>query len=571
MKLFFPRGGLFLILAILFARAFPSKAAVWQWSVSVDSITMPHSQAHPRAFLWIPPDCKRVRAVVLGQYNMLEDPILQDREFRKTLAQLGIAEILIAPTFDTWQNATNNDATNKKFTALLKSLADESGYEELQFAPIIPIGHSAMASFPWNFAAWNPKRTLAVLSIHGDAPETDLVGDGRPNVDWGDRNINGIPGLMVMGEYEWWEDRLTPAFAFEAKYPKTPVAFFCDAGNGHFNSSKQLVDFLGMFIRKAVEWRLSNSGKRRGDESQIEKSETPYVVSYKLKPVNPRKGWLVDRWHRDQPPSAPAAPYDKYTGNRADAFWCFDKEMALATEKYYARNRGKLPQLVDFVQDGKTIPINPKAFEMVRLKFPLLDTTLTFHLQGTFLDTMPPGNPEKWTGLTNGTPIGHVTDGAPIKLSRVTGPVKQLGLDTFAIRFNRLSMPIDRRMGDIWLFAKQPGDAKYKSAVEQALMKIPFRLTEGAEQQITFPKILDQKVGTKMLALNATSSAGVPVYYYVREGPAKMDGNVLMFTKIPPRAKYPVKVTVVAWQYGRTVEPKLKSAEQVEQTFLITK
>ena len=35
-------------------------------------------------------------------------------------------------------------------------------------------------------------------------------------------------------------------------------------------------------------------------------------------------------------------------------------------------------------------------------------------------------------------------------------------------------MAVDRRMGDIWLVAKHPGDAEYKSAVEQALMKIPF-------------------------------------------------------------------------------------------------
>jgi hypothetical protein len=149
--------------------------------------------------------------------------------------------------------------------------------------------------------------------------------------------------------------------------------------------------------------------------------------------------------------------------------------------------------------------------------------------------------------------------------------VEKLGQDTFAICFNRLSMPVDRRMGDIWLVASQNGDSKYKGAVEQALMKIPFRLTEGEEQKIRFPEIPDQKAGTKLLALNGVSSAGVPVYYYVREGPAEVDGDVLKFTKIPPRTKFPVKLTVVAWQYGRTVEPKLKSAEPVERSFFIEK
>lgn len=549
--------GFLVLCGLVWFAAFCASAAVWQWSISVNSITLPQSKEHPRAFLWIPPDCRQVRAVVFGQYNMLEDPILQDPEFRRTLASLNMAEILIAPTFDTWQNTTNNEVANQKFDALLKSLAKESGYTELQFAPIVPIGHSAMATFPWDFAAWNPQRTLAILSVHGDAPQTDLTGNGRPNADWGNRNINGIPGLMVMGEYEWWENRIAPAFAFEVKYPETPLAFFCDAGNGHFNFSKQLVDFLGMFLRKAAAWRLPDHG--------------PLDQPVRLKPVDPQAGWLVDRWRHDQPPAAQSAPYAKYTGNRREAFWCFDKEMAVTTEKYYARQRGKLPQLTGFVQNGKIVPQNPKAFAQVVLKIPPLDNSLIFQLEGAFLDRVPPGNPEKWTGLTNGAPIGHAVDGGPVVLSWITGPVAQLGQDTFAIRFNRLSMPVDRRMGDVWLVASHPGDAKYKSAFEQALMKIPSRLTKGAPQQIAFPQIPNQKAETKLLALNAISSAGVPVYYYVREGPAKVDGDVLKFTPIPPRAKFPVRVTVVAWQYGRTVEPKLQSANRVERTFYIVK
>lgn len=548
--------GCFLVGWLFSATGAAASAAVWQWSVSVDSISLSGPNEHPRAFLWIPPDCRQVRAAVLGQYNLLEDGILEDPAFRRTLAKLGIAEILIAPTFDTWQNATNNEATNRKFDALLKSLGDESGYTELTFAPIIPIGHSAMATFPWDFAAWNPQRTLAVLSVHGDAPLTHLTGNGRPNADWGGHNLDGVPGLMVMGQYEWWEDRLTPAFAFEAKYPSTPVAFFCDVGNGHFNYSDQLVNYLGMFIRKAVEWRLP--------------ARAPLDQPLTLRPVNPSQGWLIDRWRNEERPIAPAAPYAKYSGNRSEAFWCFDREMARETGKYYERARSRLPQLTGIIQNGKSVPIDPRAFELIRLPVPPLDSTLTFHLHGTFLDTVPGGTPQAWTGLTNGTPVGHATGRGPVTVSRITGPVEQTGPDTFAIRFNRLSMPSDRRMGDIWLVARHPGDARYRNAVEQALMKIPFRLTDGADQQIHFPAIADQKAGIKSLMLNAASSAGVPVYYYVREGPAEMDGATLKFTKIPPRTKFPAKVTVVAWQYGRNIEPRLKTAEPVEQTFSIT-
>ena len=61
------------------------------------------------------------------------------------------------------------------------------------------------------------------------------------------------------------------------------------------------------------------------------------------------------------------------------------------------------------------------------------------------------------------------------------------------------------------------------------------------------------------------------VYYYVQEGSAEISGNSLRFTGIPPRSKFPLKVTVVAWQYGRSIEPKAKSSEPVIQTFYIEK
>ena len=54
--------------------------------------------------------------------------------------------------------------------------------------------------------------------------------------------------------------------------------------------------------------------------------------------------------------------------------------------------------------------------------------------------------------------------------------------------------------------------------------------------------------------------------FYVREGPAVVDGDILRLTPIPPRAKYPVAVTVVAWQFGRAAEPAVQSAEPVART-----
>lgn len=545
------------IFVLLLVPVAVSDGADWQWSLEIDSITIGNSHEHPRAFLWIPPACNRVRSVVFAQNNMIEEGILQHPDFRNMLSRLGIAEVFVAPTFDTWQTASNNDTANGKFDVLLKRLAEESGYTELQFAPVIPMGHSAMASFPWNFAVCNPRRTLAILSVHGDAPQTKLTGNGRPNLDWGGRNIDGIPGLMVMGEYEWQLDRLAPALVFRAQHPDAPISVVCDSGHGHFDYSDELVHFLAMFIRKAAEKRLPE--------------KMPLDGPVELKPIHARDGWLMDCYRKNERPRASAAPYAGYHGDRSQAFWCFDGQMARAAENFNPQY-GKMPQLAGFVQNGEIVPQTPNTHPQVFLKLPPLDRSLIFKLTGTFLDSVPPGpRPAAWTGLTNGAPLTHAHGGGPVKLSRISGPVEQLAADTFAISFNRLSMDADRRSGDIWLLASQPGDARYKSAVQQALLQIPLALKEGAPQKIAFPAIPNQKFGTKTLKLTATSDANVPVYFYVREGPAELDGDILKFTKIPPRAKFPVQVTVVAWQYGRTTAPKLQSAHPVLQTFFIVK
>lgn len=68
-------------------------AAVWQWSVPVESVTSTENNDHPRAFLWIPPNCQRVRAVVVGQHNMIEEGILEHPAFRKALSETGMAPV----------------------------------------------------------------------------------------------------------------------------------------------------------------------------------------------------------------------------------------------------------------------------------------------------------------------------------------------------------------------------------------------------------------------------------------------------------------------------------------------
>ena len=529
------------VLLSLFMQVAKVAAAPWQWSVEIKELISEETNAHPSAYLWIPENCKQVRAVIIGQHNMTEETIFEHPEFRKNMGKLGIAEIWITPGIDQRWDVTKG--TQQIFETMMKNLSEISGYTELEFAPVIPIGHSAMATYPWNFAAWNPERTLAVLSIHGDSPRTHLTGYGRANLDWGTRTIEGIPSLMVMGEDEWWEDRLITSFDYRCEYPNAPLSFLADAGHGHFDISDELIDYLSLFLKKTVEYRLP-------EHSSLD-------APIQLIPVEAKNGWLADRWRKNEKPTAEAASYDKYKGDKNHAFWYFDKEMADATEKYYANERGKTEQYIGFEQKGKLITFNPKSHVRMSPSFQPEADGVTFHLKAVYTDT-----------LRNEYSKEHSTH--PIRMSRICGPVEVVNDTTFTVRFYRMGLDNPKRTGGICLMASVKQDHKYRSAVQQVEIRIPYRNKEGISQRIIFPKLSDVKASVKKISLNGTADSGLPVYYYVKEGPAEIKGDKLVLTKIPSRAKFPVKVTVVAWQYGRSGEPKVQTAEAVEQSFYIT-
>jgi hypothetical protein len=528
-----------LLIAVIFGSMTFVYSQVWQWNVKVDSSISEETKDNPQAFLWIPENCKQVKGVVFTQHNMIEDGMLEHPAFRKAMADLGFAEIWVTPgltiTFD-----FNKDA-GEDFERMMKLLADASGYKELQYVPVVPMGHSALASFPWNFAAWNPGRTLAIVSVHGDAPQTKLTGSGRPNPDWGNRNIDGVPALFIMGEQEWWSDRIDPGFDFVSKHPNSVISFFADAGHGHFDYSDEMISYVCMFIKKAANKRLPKT-------LSIDK---PNVLNR----VITASGWLMDSWHKDSLPEAVAAPYNNYKGERKTASWIFDKQMADETEQFYAMARGKINQHIGFIQDGKILqPSGGHA--NYSLKFMPLSDGISFNLSAFFADT------------SRLIPVSNFAK-TPLIISRICGPVKKVNDTTFQISFYRMGFNSQKRSNDIWLLASNKGDDKYKSMVQQLNMRFPLVNKAGIPQLIKFSTIQNCTLREKSIKLNAISSASLPVMYYVKEGPAFIDNEILKFTTIPPRSKLPLKVTVVAWQYG--LPNKVQSAVPVEQSFYILK
>lgn len=342
-----------------------------------------------------------------------------------------------------------------------------------------------------------------------------------------------------MGEYEWWEARITPAYNFIAKHPESVITLFADAGHGHFDYSDAMVKYVADYIREAAKRRLPN---------KITLANYP-----NLKKVKPKSGWLIDKWRQDSIPKFKSAPFNQFVGDKRTTTWVFDKKTANATEDFYAQARGKKMQYVGFKQNGEIVKPD-KSHANFQLNFKPLNDGISFVVTPFFSDSLR---------------LKPFSDFAKTKLliDRICGPVKKINDTIFQIRFNKLGFNNTKRSNDIWLLAHNNGDAVYKSAVQQLHLRFPIINKEGKPQTIDFAPIQNVKVGTKTIALNAKSNTGVKVSYYIKEGPTYIKDNILHFTKIPQRAKFPVKVTVVAWQYG--IAGTLQSAQPVEQSFLL--
>ncbi|WEA00618.1 hypothetical protein [Mucilaginibacter sp. SJ] len=540
-----------LLSALLLVIGKSTYAAVWQWSVLVKNAK--NNNGLSRAWLWIPPNCKMIKAVVFAQHNMEEQSILEDTGFRKKLGEMGIAEVWVSPAYDLMFHF--NERAGETFDSIMNDLADVSGYDELRFAPVAPMGHSAAASAPYYMAAWNPGRILACISVSGQWPY--FRGEPFAPDIWGTRNINYVPCLETMGEYEAAATWSTEGLRERQAHPALPLSMLSCPGEFHFAMSESKAIYIALYLKKALQYRLPKNYNGR---------QAPRLI-----PVDPEKtGWLADKWRFDLPPTADPAPVGQFKGDLREAFWYFDREIAEVTAAYESKYRQQNPQLIGYVQDGKILE-QRNVHQQFDIKFAPEPDGITFKVRTAFYDTVPGGSPRPavWANAPVGAHIGHAIE-KDISVNRIAGPFIKINDSTFQIHPQMGYEQLPRGY-ELWFSASHPGDGSYKPAVQQGRMTVPPRNMAGKEQHITFAAIPDQHPGKKDIKLTATSDANVPVSFYIREGPAEIMNGCINLTAIPPKSKFPVRVTVIAWQYGNINEPALQTAPPVERTFMIIK
>lgn len=539
------RRAKFLMLVVAIALAGQAApAAVFQYSIPVQ----PAKGRPSEAFLWIPPDAKQVRGVVLAGMTLMEREFAKDSQIRKACADQQLAIVFLKCGLG------SVDAQK-----VLDDLAAASGYTEISVAPLLFVGHSAGGPQAKALAIKLQDRCIGLVQYRG--------GTAGASTDGKEAAVPpGIPALMMLGEFdefggvmrdasgrETWEAGRDQLAGYRAADARNLGCVVVEPGAGHFAWSDRNAAYLAMWVRKAAAARIPA-------DWPIDSKEP-----IRCREIDFKSGWLTDLALNK--PAPQSAAYDRYAGDRANTNWHFDREMAEATLAYHRPPLGGFGKQDQFIQWKDPFYLDAGA----RPFFNRIEWTgdgVTFEVHPQFAQTYPTSKTgdgrQRWADA--GTPVGHAS--SAIQLKAVSGPVVVAGEKTFRIQFDALAPATEG--GRVTFMAFHPGDAQFRYTEQVGMLPRGFGgLKEGKEQTISFAPIGDLKIGSAPIELKATSDAGLPVQFYVASGPAVIEDGKLKIAELPSRAHFPIAVKVVAWQFGRGTTPLVRTAKPVEQVVQI--
>ena len=445
-----------LCLALALAALTAKAVGVYQWSVEVPELVSRETGEHPRAYLWIPEKCERVRGVVVGNDNMLEETLFVHPDFRDELSKADLAVVFVQPGFQGFNSKCDAEEALVVFQTLAR-LGDESGYAELGEVPVAPLGHSAWSDWPWYMAFAARERLFAAVSLKGAWPHM------KPYRENFAARLAGLPALLVGGEYEGFEKGMAENAAYYEKQTNDTFRIVCDWGAGHFDYSPELPGMLGRFLTQS----------RRAAEDEEGSENSAHSASPRL---------------------------------------CVENE-----------NPAGAVALMGFrTKDGKVIEQNPKYHLQITIPWEPEADGKTFSLESVYLDTVPPGRPEGWTGKKAGDAATHPADESAIDVDIVQGGGVKVGRNRFELKFDRRGFK-GYRSRELVIKEVSPAQEGFKRSVQQAILRFPLKAREGEVAE--------------------------PTGWYVREGAAEVDGNGnVTWLPLPPRAKKPHVATLCKYR-----------------------
>ena len=506
------------------------------------------SKTEASLYLWIPENCRKVRGLLIICANVPEHRLVGHSAIRKVCEANDLGIIWGVPSFMNFRKSTSKDnktlnmaleySTTVNFLQqLLNGLAHSSGYPEISTVPWLPMGESG--------------HLLMVDALVENSPERCMAGIWIKNNHLPPKNRE-VPALVIFGtSQEWGQDKedirtrwnnigseYDKVLKERQQHPNWPLSYVIDGTSGHFDCSERITKYIAGYIDQVAKARLSKDNSPELRPVALEKGYTTDL------PVPGHTNCNVCLWSKASPEGKSLPWYfDKLTAQEAKSIASINWKAQSQFPGYLDAKGNILPY--DF--NGIT---NFSSLEME-------EDGITFKIRGIMLDRIPAnfvGAGEK-LARAPGEPVAEW----------LCGPLEPLGKNRFRIALDRTY-----EKGATYIGLRQKGNDSIRGIFEPA--GINFRAiqnNDGKVQTIIFENIQDVKAGTKTILLKAKSDAGLPVRFYVISGPAIIKNDRLILTKIPPGSRFPVGVTVAAWQWGRGIEPKVKTAKIIRQSFNI--
>ncbi len=384
------------------------------------------------AYLWIPPDCSRVRGLLVAGRNLTEHWLVGHPLVREACAAEGLGIVWCVPTlFD--PKVEDGKPVGVFLQRLLDGLAKSSGYEEVATVPWLPLGESGHLLFVIRLVNVYPERCIAGIEIK--------------NAHFGFKS-RGVPILMTHGAaQEWDQDKKDLARSWQSlgfyeellaqrkSEPAWPVSLLVEGGSGHFDCTEAMAAQIARYIRLVCQARLPSAG-RGGDALRELDLNKGFVAGLPLpgrKSVQPKR-------YADCSDAEKSLP------------WFFDADSARAAYDMADIDwnaRLQMPAILG--PKGEPVPF---AFRGVMRPVPFVTEAdgESFSLEPGFLNTLP----EKFKDP--GTPLGHSKSLPTIEW--ISGQVTPLGE-------NRFRISLERTWPDnwTWIAVRHPGDATFRAAV----------------------------------------------------------------------------------------------------------
>lgn len=499
---------------------------VFQFMQSGTMEYAPDDVVKTRAYLWIPERCERIRGLLILGENVTEHGLVGHPAIRATCEASDLGIVWCSPRF---MSVKTLDASAKHaafLQQLLDGLAKISGYEEVASVPWLPMGESMHLRMVYHLLKAAPQRCIAGICIKNAVSltlcknrETPLLVAVGTAQEWFQNEKDIRRTWQDLGFYD-------TLLRERQKHPSWPMTLLVEGGSGHFDCTEAMALYFADYIRAVARARLPDE------------------------PDKPLRAISIAAGVEAGLPLPNAESTESKTGMKP---WYPDAALARDARKLAAINWNAASQLPAFL-DAAGRPV-PMRYQGITKPVPMItgEDGITFDIRGGLLPEIPAGfvGAGESLSMAPGTPA----------VEWICGSVAPSGEGRFRIALDR-TWP----NGPVCVALRHRGTSEIREVVQPGYLQLaPYR--EGTPQKIHFEPIEDQSADIGTIPLVAKADSGMKVRFFVVAGPAKVEGDALKLTPVPPRTRFPVEITVTAWQWGRGIEPRVQTAEPVTQSF----